>query len=129
MAVGYCVVPPPSIDSTPYVGWRLAARASGYRYDVIDWPSISRLPSWLPSRSLSSHIHRSDSLSQSRFLSPRLFGCRLPPLFTLRSSVHYTGSHSHSSHAAVLQPNSLSSSHCLLAGAYGHTGAEQSRTA
>lgn len=32
--------------------------ASGYRYDVIDWPSISRLPSWLLSRSLSSHIHR-----------------------------------------------------------------------
>lgn len=44
----------------------MAARASGrggeeggYRDDVIDWPSISRLPSWLPpSRSLSSHIHR-----------------------------------------------------------------------
>lgn len=76
--------------------------ASGYRYDVIDWPSISRLPSWLLSRSLSSHIHRISlpSLSLTSLLFFFFFFsnlyCRLPLLFTPRN-VHYApkGSHSH----------------------------------
>ncbi len=86
----------------------MAARASGrggkeggYRDDVIDWPSISRLPSWLPpSRSLSSHIHRvplsispglpaglSPLFSLPVARSPSLFTPRAPPSIMLRDPI------------------------------------------